>query len=156
MVPLKGKRIYIISQYSTGISVGPDLACHPVKNITKSSIELRNKPETIIEFYVLLFRFIMAFTRDLEVLALKHPQKYVGYKSRTCFITFKCMLTRSIPQSKRCTFHTKHAHFIQNKLVLYEIIIKGYTSLSIRYNDSLTLSVPDITSCIQLEDRCCA
>ena len=29
-------------------------ACHPVNKITKSCKELWNKPETIIEFYVLL------------------------------------------------------------------------------------------------------
>ena len=60
--------------------MGPDVACHPVNNATKSYKELWNKPETILEFYV-LFRFIMAYTQDLEVLSLKHPQKSVGYKS---------------------------------------------------------------------------
>ena len=30
--------------------------------------------ETIIEFYVFLFRFTMASIQDLEVLALKHPK----------------------------------------------------------------------------------
>ena len=59
---------------------GPDVACHPANNTIKSCKELWNKPETILEFDV-LFRSIMAYTWDLEVLALKHPQKSVGYKS---------------------------------------------------------------------------
>ena len=37
--------------------------------------------------------------------------------------------------------------------MLHETIMKGYTSLSIRCNDSKPLSVLDITSCTQLEDH---
>ena len=42
---------------------------------------------------------------------------------------------------------------MQNELMLHEILIKGYNSLSTRYNDSSTLLVLDITSCIHLEDH---
>ena len=34
-----------------------------------------------MEFKVLLSRFIMTYTQDLDVLALKHPQKSAGYES---------------------------------------------------------------------------
>ena len=46
--------------------LGPDIACHPVNNITKSWKELWKKPETIIEFYVLLFGFILTYFGDLR------------------------------------------------------------------------------------------
>ena len=46
---------------NTRIFVGPNVACHPVNNAIKSCEELWNKPETILEFYV-LFRFIMDYT----------------------------------------------------------------------------------------------
>ena len=46
---------------NTRIFVGPNVACHPVNNAIKSCEELWNKPETILEFFV-LFRFIMDYT----------------------------------------------------------------------------------------------
>ena len=46
---------------NTRIFVGPNVACHPVNNAIKSCEELWNKPETILEFF-LLFRFIMDYT----------------------------------------------------------------------------------------------
>lgn len=65
------------------------------------------------------------------------------------------MLTWSIPQFKTCSLYTKYAVFMQKKLMPHEIITKGHTGLSIRYNryDSLLLSVLNITSCIHLEDH---
>ena len=39
---------------------------------TKSCKELWNKPEIIVELYVISFRFIMAYTQDL--LARKYPK----------------------------------------------------------------------------------
>lgn len=44
--------------------------------------------------------------------------------SRTCYIKCKCTLTWSIPQTKRCSFQIKHAHFMQNKLMLMKLSSK--------------------------------
>lgn len=63
--------------------MGPDVACHPENNITKPCKELWTKPETVIEFYVLLLTFIMAYTQDLWVLALRHPQKFQNFGQET-------------------------------------------------------------------------
>ena len=37
--------------------------------------------EWTIEFYLLLFRFIMVYSWEFEMPAPKHPQKSVGYKN---------------------------------------------------------------------------
>ena len=105
---------------NTRIWMGPDVACHPVNNTTRSCQELWNKPETITEFYEPLLRFISGYTWDLGVLALEHPKNLLGiralreFHSRTCFIMCNCTLTCFIQQSKTYSFSTKQAHATWN------------------------------------------
>ena len=114
---------------------------------------------TLLTSLILAVSRMDRYTRDLGVLALKHHKNLSGTRAlrelyrRTSVIMCMCKLTWSIPQSKTCSFQTKHAVFMQNELMLHEILIKGYNSLSIRYNDSSTLCVLDITGCIRLEDH---
>ena len=121
--------------------LGPDIACHPVNNITKSWKELWKKPETIIEFYVLLFGFILTYFGDLRCYLWNIWNNLLGTRALrelcggTCFIMRKCMLAWSIPQSKTYSFLAKQANATWN----YHQRIINWTELSFSWKTVLML-----------------
>ena len=141
------------------ILAGPGVACHRFYNIVKSCKELWRKLKTNVEFSVLSFRFIMVHAQNFEVLSLKYSQKSVRYNSPDSYIEdclSLCVNVRELDLSHNTSVVS--LAFTQNMPFLNKIIIKGCTSLDpdimiAKLGCCKTLTVLDITSCIQLEEH---